>query len=337
MKTLIIGGTGNISTGIVRLLLERGEDVTLYNRGKTEVAFAGDYKTIIGDRTDYAAFEAQMAAAGTFDCVIDMIGFEVEEAHSIVRAFSGRAGRFIFCSTVDVYTKPALSYPLREGVERAPSPTFPYAYKKAQMEKVLERAHERGDLPLTIIRPAATYEDKREPIGLVGGGILQRIRQGKPLIVLGDGCVLWAFSHRDDVAPAFVGAMDNAETIGKAYHAAGEEIMTWQTYYATVARALGAPAPEFVHIPTDQLLKLAPKAAEWCGINFQYNNVFDNTAARADLGFRYTIPWERGARQMVEYHDARGQIDGYKAGPLCDKIVAEWKKLTSGIASLETT
>ena len=34
MKVLFIGGTGNISTSIVRLLLQLGHDVTCINRGK---------------------------------------------------------------------------------------------------------------------------------------------------------------------------------------------------------------------------------------------------------------------------------------------------------------
>lgn len=32
MRILIIGGTGIISTGITRLLIERGDDVVLYNQ-----------------------------------------------------------------------------------------------------------------------------------------------------------------------------------------------------------------------------------------------------------------------------------------------------------------
>src|SRR5581483_8115146 len=68
LKILIIGGTGLISTAITRQLLERGDDVTLYNRGKSEVRIPAGAKTIQGDRKDYAAFEAQMAEAGSFDC-----------------------------------------------------------------------------------------------------------------------------------------------------------------------------------------------------------------------------------------------------------------------------
>lgn len=71
MRVLIIGGTGLISTAITRALVTRGDDVTLYNRGQTEADIPEGYDTIIGNRKDYAAFEAQMAEAGNFDAVID--------------------------------------------------------------------------------------------------------------------------------------------------------------------------------------------------------------------------------------------------------------------------
>jgi uncharacterized protein YbjT (DUF2867 family) len=37
MNIMIIGGTGLISTVITRLLLERGDDVTHFNRGRHEL------------------------------------------------------------------------------------------------------------------------------------------------------------------------------------------------------------------------------------------------------------------------------------------------------------
>jgi len=48
MKILIIGGIGNISTAITRILVERGDDVTLYNRAKTDAQIPGGYKSIAG-------------------------------------------------------------------------------------------------------------------------------------------------------------------------------------------------------------------------------------------------------------------------------------------------
>jgi nucleoside-diphosphate-sugar epimerase len=333
MKILIIGGTGNISTAITRALVERGDDVTLYNRGKSKVQIPDGYKTILGDRTDYAVFEAQMAEAGRFDCVIDMICYKPEEAESIVRAFRGRIGQLIFCSTVDVYTKPAKLYPITAEAERQPSPVFPYAFNKGLCENILREAHQRGDFPLTIIRPAQTYNDSSTPIPLLGPGtsLLNRIRKGKPVIVHGNGTSLWVASHRDDVGPAFVGAIGNSETFGKGYDVTGDEWMTWEAYYETAARVMDAPPITFVHIPTDLLGKIAPKSAEWCVVNFHYNNIFDNTPAKTDLGFQYTITWEEGVRRMVAWHDERGAIDGSPEYPFYDQIVAAWQRLGEAI------
>ena len=108
MRVLLIGGTGLISTSITRFLLERGDDVTHYNRGKLHLyPVPEDVHHIGGDRINYAAFERQMAELGAWDCVMDMVGYLPEDGASVVRAFRGRVGHFIFCSTVDVYRKPA--------------------------------------------------------------------------------------------------------------------------------------------------------------------------------------------------------------------------------------
>ena len=329
MKVLIIGGTGNISTAISRSLVERGDQVTVFNRGRTQVQIPGQYHVILGDRYDHAAFEAQMEEAGLFDCVIDMIGYDPEDSESAVRAFGGRVGQFIFCSTVDVYTKPAQHYPVTEDAERKPSPAFTYAYKKAICENTLLRAHERGEFALTIMRPAQTYSDFRTPLPLIGSGpgFLQRVRRGMPIIILGNGTSLWVATHRDDVGAAFANAAGNSRAFGRAYNVTGEEWMTWEQYYRTVAEVMGAPALNLVCIPSDLLGRMAPKSAEWCVINFHFNNIFENSAAMDDLGYQYTIPWAEGVRRLVAWHDKRGLIDGSADDPLYDRIVSVWRRL----------
>jgi nucleoside-diphosphate-sugar epimerase len=328
MKVLIIGGTGNISTATARDLVARGSEVTLYNRGQRQVDIPGTYRTITGNRYDHAAFESQMAGAGAFDCVIDMIGYAPEDVESAVRAFAGRVEQYVFCSTVDVYTKRPTGYPVAEGAERQPYPSFPYAYKKAQCERLLQAAHARGDFALTILRPAQTYHDRSTPLPLIGPGthFLRRVRQGKPILILGDGTSLWVASHRDDVGPAFAVAAGNPKTYGKGYNVTGDEVMTWERYYTAVREVMGAPPLDLVPIPTDLLGRMAPKAAEWCVENFHYNNLFDNSAAKADLDYRYTINWEEGVRRMVAWHDARGAIDNSPDHPLYDQIVSAWRR-----------
>ena len=329
MKVLIIGGTGLISTAITRYLVERGEDVTIYNRGKQVADIPGETRRIIGDRKDYAAFEAQMAEAGTFDCVIDMIGFVPADTESAVRAFRGRAGQFIFCSTVDTYTKPAKRYPITEDAEREPSPSFPYAFRKAKCERILEEAHQHGDFPVTIIRPAHTYGEGRGLIHpFVGGNhIFDRIRKGKPIIIHGDGSSFWPACHRDDVGRAFANAAGNKETYGKSYHVTSDEWMTWDQYHQGIAEAMNVPPPRIIHIPTNLLGKLFPRTAEWTVENFQYNNIFDNTAVYTDLDFRRTISWVDGVRRVVDWLDEHDQIENSDDHPFYDRVIKAWERL----------
>jgi nucleoside-diphosphate-sugar epimerase len=334
MRVLIIGGTGLISVEITRLLVERGDDVTLFNRGATQSPIPEEVKQVRGDRKDFVAFERRAVEFGRFDAVIDMVCFLPEEAESAVRVFRGRTNQFIFCSTVDVYTKPASLYPIAEGAERQPSRSFPYAYYKAICESIFERAHVLGDIPVTIIRPAQTYGEGRGLVHTMGRGTyyFDRFRKGKPIIVHGDGTSLWAACHRDDVARAFVNALGNPKAIGKAYHTTGEEWMTWDRYNLGVAEAMGVPAPRLVHIPSELLGRVVPKSAFWCVENFKFNNIFDNRAARDDLGFQYTVPWVGGVQRVVRWLDEHQQIESSDGYPFYDRVIEAWERLGVGMS-----
>ncbi len=330
MRILIIGGTGLISTAITQALVQRGEEVVLYNRGRSEYPTPTGVRTLTGDRTDYPRFEAQMREAGLFDCVIDMVGYAPEDEESAVRAFRGRTGQFIFCSTVDVYRKPAPIYPVPEDAPQ--EGRGDYAANKVRCEAILRRAHEEGAFPVTIIRPACTLGEGRGPLHSLGGRTtyLDRIRRGKPIVVHGDGSSIWVVCHRDDVAAAFVAAAGGPHAYGRAYHVTGEEWLTWNEYHRQVAEALGAPEPELVHIPTD-LLARATERARICLDNFQFNNIFCNDRARADLGFRYTVTWRENVQRMARWLDEHGRVEDSARDPLEDRLIAAWQRLGEGM------
>ncbi len=330
MKVLILGGTGLISTAITRQLLERGDDVTLYNRGRTEVRVPSGATTLHGDRKEYAAFEAQMADAGPFDAVIDMIGFVPEDAESLIRAFRGRVNQVIFCSTVDVYTKPAARYPYTEAAERKPQSD--YGRNKVLCEDALMEADARGDFHVTIIRPASTYGEGGTLVHTFGWRTetFDRLRQGLPVVVHGDGTALWVVCHVDDEAVAFVNALGAEVAFGKAYHATGEEWLTWNRYHELICESMGWPAPTLVHIPSDLLNRIATERFGVIESNFQYNNIYDNRAACEDLGFRYTIPFIEGARRTLNWMEENSRIAPASADPFHDCLLAEWERLSAG-------
>jgi nucleoside-diphosphate-sugar epimerase len=330
MRLLIIGGTGNISTPLTKVLQGKGHDITLFNHDASRPGWLlPEVKVISGERSDLPLFENQIFAGGHYDCVIDMICFEPEDAVKDVTMFKNRTRQFIFCSTVDVYPKTAACYPINEELEIGALKSFEYAWKKVECEKTLWNAHHRSYFQLTVIRPAATYNESWSPgVHSFGGQTyhLDRIRRGKPVIMHGDGTSIWVASYRDDTANAFVGAAGNMAAFGQAYNVTGDELMTHNQMWRTIARVMEAPEPDFVYIPTLLLAKLAPEEALWCRENFMHNNIFDNSKAKRDLGFRYTVRYEVGVKKCIDYLTANDLIENSDNYPFYDRIISDWMK-----------
>ncbi len=327
MEVLIVGGTGLISTGITRELVAAGHGVTCYTRGETSAEVPDGVSFVHGDRNDHDRFATQVAGLEV-DCVIDMVCFSPEQAEAAVDAFAGEIEQYVLCSTVDVYHRPPARNPVTEGAAREPA-VSEYGRKKAEAENVLLGVD--GDaFRTTVIRPWSTYDEKRPILHTFGSGTyyLDRLRKGKPIVVHGDGSSLWGPCHRDDVARAFANAVGNTAAYGEAYHVTSEEVVSWNRYHEIVADALGAPEPEFVHIPTDRLRAAVPDRTEMLEAHFQYSTVFDNAKARRDLDFSYTIPFAEGVREGIDHLEAEGEIDPWDAEN-DDAIIEAWRDSTA--------
>lgn len=331
MRVLVIGGTGLISSSITRQLLARGDEVTLFNRGKTPQRFPEGAKQITGNRYEPKEFIAKIAEAGEFDVAIDMITYSTKEADSLIEACAGRVKQIIFCSTVDVYGKPATKYPYTEAEPR--NSLTDYGRTKTLCEDMVAAGSKKHGYEWTVIRPAATYGEGGVIIHTFGWNtaFLDRLEKGKPVVVMGDGQALWPMCHVDDCAKAFVGACLNPKAYGQSYHATGEEWITWDQFHFTVAKALGAPEPKLVHIPADVLHKVLPDQSAITTYNFQYTNIYDNSKARADLGFEFTIPFAEGAKRTIDHLRKRGPFESCDSEPWYDALLERWEAAVNGI------
>lgn len=54
-----------------------------------------------------------------------------------------------------------------------------------------------------------------------------------------------------------------------------------------------------------------------------------DTAAKADLNFRYTIPFVEGVRRIVDWLDVRGRIHDEDEPEIYDKIIERWRYLST--------
>ncbi|MFM1852209.1 MAG: hypothetical protein RIS54_1893 [Verrucomicrobiota bacterium] len=327
MKVLIIGGTGLISTGIVKALQARGADITVFNRGRMEDRL-GNVKRLVGDREDRAAFERTIVEAGPWDVAIDMICFNLEQAASDVRALAGRCGHFLFCSTVCTYGNTQAIVPTDETTPQQPHST--YGRGKVDCEQLFLRAHEDGRFPITIFRPSHTYGPSGPVINNLGWepSFVDRLRRGLPVVVSGDGHGLWQSAFHEDVGRGFAYAAGERHTFGEAYNATADEVVTWDDYVRRTAAAIGAPEPRIVHIPTDLLLSLGHERLQPLEEIFRYHGVYSSEKLKRDVpDFRHKTPYEDGVRRTVEWLDAHDKIVPAKDDDFVDKLVAQWEKL----------
>jgi hypothetical protein len=77
---------------------------------------------------------------------------------------------------------------------------------------------------------------------------------------------------------------------------------------------------------------MAPQEAYLTEVNFSYNNLFDNTAAREDLGFRVTVPWIEGARRTITWLDENGMLEKSEDFPFYDRIIEAWRQAIGNLA-----
>jgi nucleoside-diphosphate-sugar epimerase len=307
MKVLVIGGTGLISTAIVKQLVERGDAVTIYNRGRTPKRIPGGVEVLTGDRSQYARFEEQLQGQNRrFDAVIDMMAFQPEDARSLLRAVRGRARQIVVCSTTCVYGGPMTRLPADDAEPHRP--VTDYGRQKSEIEAILLNADGQDGLRTTVLRPSFTTGEGATASGvLFDDTTVERIRQGRPVIVHGDGRTRWAVAHVSDVARGFVNALENPKAFGQAYHLTSHEHTDWDGVFAALGEAAGR-APELVHLPTEWLSGVAPRRSVGVKYIYQYDSIYDNSKAERDLGFRTTVSTVETFRRQIRWMEESGKV-----------------------------
>jgi nucleoside-diphosphate-sugar epimerase len=282
MQVLIIGGTGLISRGIVKHLLARGAEVTVFNRAQRENTLPGSVKRLTGDRNQFEDFERQFATT-RFDVVIDMICFTPEQAASDVRAFRGRCEQFIFCSTVCTY---GVKIPSQVLVDESfpQEPISGYGRNKLACEQIFRCAHDERHFQATIVRPSNTYGAGAPLIDNLEADAVawDRLERGQPVLCAGDGLGLWQSTHRDDCGKLFAYSALNPRTYGQNYNATREVVFTWRDYYRQAAAALGKTA-QLVFMPAAWIVRHDPARFGLLAEITQYHGAYNSTKARRDV------------------------------------------------------
>ena len=242
MKALFIGGTGTISMAISKRLLEQGWELWLINRGnRNSVPGLEKAHFITVDVNDEVAVSAALSGMH-FDVACDFIGFVKSQLERDYRLLKGKVDQFMYISSASAYQKPCANYLIDETTPLA-NPYWQYSRDKIECEEYLMKLYREEQFPVTIIRPSHTYDERSVPLGVHGEKgsfqVVKRIKEGKPVIIHGDGTSLWTITHNSDFAKGFTGLMGNIHAIGQAVQITSDESVTWNQIYECVAKALG--------------------------------------------------------------------------------------------------
>ncbi len=339
-KALFIGGTGTISTAIVkRLVNDLDWEVWVLNRGNRLDVLPDAVKHVVADINNEEDVLAKLGDQ-TFDCICEFIGFTVDQVERDYRLFKGKTKQYIYISSASAYHKPASGYIITEGTSLA-NPYWEYSRNKIACEEFLMKKYKEEDFPVTIVRPSHTYDERNIPLGVHGNKgpwqVVKRMMEGKPVIIQGDGSSLWTLTWNADFAVGYTGLMGNRHAIGEAFQITSDETLTWDQIYATIADALGVELKAY-HVSTDFLRAVGdPLGFDFTGSllgDKSVSVVFDNTKLKRTVPDMQTkTRFDMGVRIALDYvlSHPECQVEDPDFDSFCDKVIDAMERAKASI------
>jgi len=236
----ITGGTGFVGRHLVARLLQHGERVRLLARHPADLP---GVELVRGDITDLSSFADSLEGCRA---VIHLVGIIRERGRDTFKRLHIRGTHNVVqaCKEAGVTRLLHMS-----ALGARPHAASRYHRSKWKAEEIVRAS----GLEATIFRPSIIFG--------AGNAFLPQIRdlltRGPLIPVIGGGLTLLQPIWVEDVVSCFVGALEKAETIGRAYELGGPEAYGFEQLIDLIAEADGIHKPK-VHLPP---LLLRPVAA----------------------------------------------------------------------------
>jgi dihydroflavonol-4-reductase len=321
MRTLVTGATGFIGSVVARLLLARGDSVSVLARA------GADFRNLAG--LDVARVEGDLREPASLARACEGIDglFHVAADY---RLWS-RDPRELYSSNV-IGTRNLMEAALRAGIPRIVhtssvatlgiAPGIPsdentpsslsmmighYKCSKFLAEQVVSELVATRGLPAVIVNPSTPigpFDIKPTPTGRVirdaaAGRMPAYVKTGLNIV------------HVEDVARGHLLAFDRG-CIGRRYILGGEDL-SLQSLLASIARLCGRPAPR-IRLPRTLLYPVAYASEVWAWLTRGSEP-------------QVTVDGLRMSRKQMYFSSARARDElGYRSRPATEAIVAavEW-------------
>lgn len=323
MKVLVIGGTGFIGPEVIRRMVERGHQVTVFHRGVTQAHLPAGVHEVIGDRRKLPEFTVEFKHVNP-DVAIDMICTSQQQALLSLQTFRGIAGRLLVLSSSDVYRAydvfrrkevgPIEPVPLTENSPLRRN-LYPYGgmdlrvggYVDSESDKILVERVAMSDpaFPATVLRLPMVY----------GWGdayhrffpYIKRMDDNRPAILLDEATANWrsTWGFVGNVAAAIALVAENPDSAGQIYNVSDSSRPSMADWVRDLAEATGWRG----------VLKIVPLSCPPPSFgpetNAHQHLICDSTKIREELGYRELVSQRQAIQRTAawEREHPPSQID----------------------------
>jgi 2'-hydroxyisoflavone reductase len=337
VKLLVLGGTKFLGRAAVDAALDRGHEVTLFNRGETNPELFPEAEKIRGDRQLQAGLPGALGGIGLesdlsalegrrWDAVIDTSGYLPHVVRASAEALADSVDHYLFISSVSVYADLSgpteENSPLQELAEDEPADRLLEDYSNYGALKVLCERAVAETLPErhALVRPGLIV-GPHDPTGRFTYWP-HRIARGGEVLVPGppDGTV--QFIDVRDLGKWLIDVSERKLT--GSFNAINEGV-SWQTL-AETCRDVAESGASFTYVDGDYLLEQG--VGEWMelplwiqdpqSVGMHMTDV--SRAIGAGLMFRPLEETIRGTLDEAETTDDAGMAPEREA-----ELLSSWK------------
>jgi NADH dehydrogenase len=238
MRVAIIGGTGFVGGYLTDALLDAGHSVSVLVRqgSESKLRHPEQVQTVNGDIADN---ESILRLLKGCDAVIYNVGILREAPRNGITFESTQYQGLV--NTVDAAISVGVQRLLLMSANGVKVPGTRYQETKYRAE---EYALKSG-LDVTVFRPSVIFGNPHGTMEFATQLLNEMVRPPIPAVSFfagsnpKTGAVVMSPVHIEDVARAFLAALEDDDCVGKTYALGGPEILTWEEMVSRIAAAKG--------------------------------------------------------------------------------------------------
>jgi nucleoside-diphosphate-sugar epimerase len=314
-RVLVTGGAGSIGSYICEVLVQRGHEVLALDNGpsrKVEHLFdSGRFKFVqdsilskdvvdhLVDQVDIVIHMAAIADPKRYVTEpLNVLNVNLKGSLHLLETTARQSKKFVFASTSEVLGRNP-DIPWDEEADRVLGPPsinrWCYSTGKALIEHYLHAYGQQEGLPFVIMRFFNVYGPRCDDLGQgrVIPIFLEKLLNGEPLVLHGDGSQTRCFTYIEDTAEAVVELSLNDAALGQCFNV-GSDVETSIKELAETMKRVGGFDNELITKPHlevfgpsyEDIPRRVPKVGR----------------IKEVIGWQATMPLDEGLKKTIDFY-----------------------------------